>query len=51
MLLPVLSLVKICGTCANARGIKDLKLVDGAQISNMVELTQWIVDSDKILTF
>jgi len=43
--------IKICGTCANARGIKDLKLVDGAQISNMVELTQWIVDSDKILTF
>ena len=31
--------------------IKDLKLVDGAEISNMVELTQWIVDSDKILTF
>ncbi|MHB1377921.1 MAG: DsrE/DsrF/TusD sulfur relay family protein [Candidatus Humimicrobiaceae bacterium] len=43
--------VKICGTCANARGLKELKLVEGAEISNMIELTQWIIDSDKILTF
>ena len=43
--------VKICGTCANARGLKDLKLIDGAEISNMSELTEWIVDSDKVLTF
>jgi len=43
--------IKICGTCANARGLKELKLVEGAEISNMVELTQWIADSDKILTF
>ena len=43
--------VKICGSCANARGMKDLKLVEGAEISNMPELGQWIVDSDKILTF
>jgi uncharacterized protein involved in oxidation of intracellular sulfur len=44
-------MVKICGTCANARGLKEIKLVEGAEISNMVELTQWISDSDKILTF
>lgn len=43
--------IKICGTCASARGIKDLKLVDGAEISNMVGLTQWVADSDRILTF
>jgi uncharacterized protein involved in oxidation of intracellular sulfur len=43
--------VKICGSCANARGLKELKLVEGAEISNMVELTKWIVDSDKVLTF
>ena len=43
--------VKICGSCANARGLKDLNLVEGAQISNMPELGQWIVDSDKVLTF
>ncbi|MHB1254450.1 MAG: DsrE family protein, partial [Candidatus Humimicrobiaceae bacterium] len=37
--------------CANARGLKELKLIEGAEISNMVELTQWIIDSDKVLTF
>jgi len=43
--------VKICGTCGNARGLKGLTLVEGAEISNMSELVQWIVDSDKVLTF
>jgi len=43
--------VKIYGTCANARGMKDLKLIEGTEISNMSELAQWIVESDKILTF
>lgn len=43
--------VKVCGTCANARGLKELKLVEGTEISNMVELAQWITDSDKVLTF
>jgi len=43
--------VKICGTCADARGIKNLQLIEGTQISNMAELTEWTVDSDKVITF
>lgn len=43
--------VKICGSCAEARGLKNIQLLEGAEISNMPELTQWVVDSDKILTF
>ena len=43
--------VKICGTCADARGIKNLPLIEGAQISTMAELTQWTVESDKVITF
>ena len=43
--------VKICGSCAEARGLKNLPLVDGAEISNLAELTNWVVDSDKSLTF
>ncbi len=43
--------VKICGSCAEARGIKDLKLIEGAEISTMKELVQWTLDSDKTLTF
>lgn len=42
---------KICGTCADARGIKNLPLIEGAQISTMAELTTWMVDSDKVITF
>ena len=30
--------VKICGTCAGARGIKNLLLIESAQISTMAEL-------------
>ncbi len=43
--------VKICGSCADARGIRSLELIDGTEISTMAELTNWVVDSDKVLTF
>lgn len=43
--------VKICGSCAEARGIKNLPRVDGTELSNLAELTNWVVDSDKVLTF
>jgi len=44
-------LVKACGTCAAARGLKDLTLIEGVEISTMSQLTQWTVESDKVLTF
>ena len=31
--------VKICGSCAEARGLKNLPLVEGAELSNLAELT------------
>ena len=43
--------VKICGSCAEARGIKDLPLISGTELSTMKELVQWTLDSDKTLTF
>jgi uncharacterized protein involved in oxidation of intracellular sulfur len=43
--------VKICGSCAEARGLKNISLVDGSEISNLAELTNWVVDSDRVLTF
>lgn len=43
--------VKICGTCAEGRGIHHLSLIQGAEISTMSQLAQWVVDSDKVLTF
>jgi len=43
--------VKTCGTCAEARGIKNLQLIEGVEISNMPELTKWTVEADKVLSF
>lgn len=43
--------VKACGTCSDARGFKSLTLIEGVEISTMVQLTQWVVDSDKVITF
>ncbi len=43
--------VKLCGSCADARGIKEIKLVEGAEMSTMKELTQWTIESDKVITF
>ncbi|MDP4234386.1 MAG: DsrE family protein [Bacteroidota bacterium] len=43
--------VKICGSCAEARGISKAPLIEGSEISTMAELTKWVVDSDKVLSF
>ena len=43
--------VKICGSCAETRGLKNTPLTEGTEISTMAELTNWVVDSDKTLVF
>lgn len=43
--------IRICGTCAAARGIKKAQFVKGAELSTMAELAEWIADSDKVMTF
>ncbi|TLN02052.1 hypothetical protein FDZ74_15475 [bacterium] len=43
--------VKACGTCSEARGIKELALIEGIEISTMSQLTAWTVAADKVLTF
>jgi uncharacterized protein involved in oxidation of intracellular sulfur len=43
--------VKLCGTCCEARGIKSLPLIEGAEISTMSQLAQWTVESEKTLVF
>jgi uncharacterized protein involved in oxidation of intracellular sulfur len=43
--------VKICGSCADARGLKNATLIEGTEISTMAEFTQWVVESDKVITF
>jgi uncharacterized protein involved in oxidation of intracellular sulfur len=43
--------VKACGTCSDARGIRDLTLINGIEVSTMSQLAQWVADADKVLTF
>jgi len=44
--------VKVCGTCMARCGIyKNHSYFEGAEKSTMTELSQWIVDCDKVLTF
>jgi len=41
----------LCGSCLEARGLKDIQLVEKAEISTMAELTKQIAECYKVLTF
>ncbi|MCF8224730.1 MAG: DsrE family protein [Bacteroidales bacterium] len=43
--------VKICGSCADARGLKNIQLIEDAEISTLAEFTEWVADSDKVISF
>lgn len=43
--------IKSCGGCSEARGIDNLELIKGVELSNMKEFAQWNVECDKVLTF
>jgi uncharacterized protein involved in oxidation of intracellular sulfur len=43
--------VSVCGTCMDARGMADDRLVEGAQRGSMDLLTEWTGSADKVLVF
>lgn len=43
--------VKCCGTCLDARGLSSSQLIESAERSNMQELTNLTLGSDKVITF
>jgi uncharacterized protein involved in oxidation of intracellular sulfur len=43
--------VKACGSCSSARGIENLRLIEGVEISTMSQLARWTAEADKVLTF
>lgn len=43
--------VRLCRTCALARGLGDLPLIKGLEISSLPELANWTLEADKVLTF
>lgn len=43
--------VKLCKTCTDTRGVSNLALADGVELGTLVDLSQWTLAADKILTF
>ena len=43
--------VKACESCIEARGLRELTLIEGVQVGTMSELAGWVAESDKALTF
>lgn len=41
--------VKLCTSCAETRGVTSV--ISGAAIGTLADLTKWISESDKVLTF
>jgi uncharacterized protein involved in oxidation of intracellular sulfur len=53
MLKPLLrrGQVGLCGTCMDARGLRECQMVDGARRSTLEELTDWTLWADRTLVF
>ncbi len=43
--------VLLCGTCMDARGLKDDAIIEGAQRSTMKELANETLNADKVIVF
>ncbi|ACR68312.1 DsrE family protein [Edwardsiella piscicida] len=43
--------ILLCKTCADARGIASLPLIEGVAIGTLTELAAWTLAADKVLTF
>ncbi|MDE2369532.1 MAG: DsrE family protein [Burkholderiales bacterium] len=43
--------VALCGTCMDARGLRDDELVEGARRGTLAQLADWTVEADKVLLF
>lgn len=43
--------VALCGTCMNARGLRDDEVIEGARRSTLAQLADWTVEADKVLVF
>ncbi len=43
--------VKACGSCMDARGISENRLLKGATRGSMEEFARWTVEADKVINF
>lgn len=43
--------IRLCRTCAQARGLLDLALIPGVTIGTLPELAEWTLAANKVITF
>ena len=43
--------VGLCGTCMDARGLRDEEVIEGARRGTLAQLADWTVEADKVLVF
>jgi uncharacterized protein involved in oxidation of intracellular sulfur len=43
--------VGLCGTCMDARGLRDEELIDGTRRGTLAQLADWTAEADKVLVF
>lgn len=43
--------VALCGTCMDARGMRDADMIAGASRSTLAALAEWTAEADKVLVF
>jgi uncharacterized protein involved in oxidation of intracellular sulfur len=43
--------VKMCTSCGNSRGLSELKIIEGAEWTNLKTLTDWVVQCDRVLNY
>ena len=43
--------VGLCGTCMDARGMRDEEMIDGARRGTLAQLADWTAEADKVLVF
>jgi len=43
--------VALCGTCMDARGLREDEVIEGARRSTLAELADWTIEADKVLVF
>lgn len=43
--------IRICTVCARERGLKKEELIEGVKMAGMPDLVQWVVESDKVVSF
>ena len=45
------AVVRACGVCCQERAIKQEEMIEGAVISGMKDLVEWVAESDKVVSF